>query len=273
MKAAAQNLRGRQQRKVQDETADARIRRTLKEEERSSGMKQKSRCSIASKRWQLVLETDVWLSQCSSANRCTVETTDARTRLHTDDCETKGSEEDVLTELSPMVASQRQWQRQSEGWTKEALALMEGCTNEALTQMVARRRQWEGCAAEALTPMVARQGAVEWMHGWSLHTRSLEDGKRTTVARIRWTRRQEGQDAAIRLKLMLGSHRANFYVLHRINQVDHKKKKEKERMPAMVEEKKRKKKKKRELVERRLQFTLTHKASHPFYRGGIRKKP
>ena len=45
MKAAAQNLRGRQQRK----------------EERSSGMKQKSRCNIASKRWQLVLESDVWL--------------------------------------------------------------------------------------------------------------------------------------------------------------------------------------------------------------------
>ena len=46
-------------------------------------------------------------------------------------------------------------------------------------------------------------------------------------ARIRWTPRQEGQDAATRLKLMLGSHRANFYVLHRINQVDHKKKKKK----------------------------------------------
>ena len=72
---------------------------------------------------------------------------------------------------------------------------------------------------------------------------------------------------------MLGSHRANFYVLHRINQVDHKKKKEKERMPATAEEKKKNKKKRRELVERRLQFTLTHKASRSFYRVDIRKKP
>ena len=40
-------------------------------------------------------------------------------------------------------------------------------------------------------------------------------------------------------------------------------------MPATAE----KKKKKRELVERRLQFTLTRKASCPSYRVGIRKKP
>ena len=75
---------------------------------------------------------------------------------------------------------------------------------------------------------------------------------------------------------MLGSHRANFYVLHRINQVDHKKKKKKERMPATAEGKKKKKEqrgKKRELVERRLQFTLTRKASRPSYRVGIHKKP
>ena len=51
-----------------------------------------------------------------------------------------------------------------------------------------------------------------------------KDGKRIAVARLCWTPRQEGQDAVTRLKLMLGSHRANFYVLHRINQVDHKKK-------------------------------------------------
>ena len=36
MKAAAQSLKGRQQHKVQDETANARIRKTLKEEECSS---------------------------------------------------------------------------------------------------------------------------------------------------------------------------------------------------------------------------------------------
>ena len=47
-------------------------------------------------------------------------------------------------------------------------------------------------------------------------------------ARICWTPRREGKDAATCLKLMLGSHRANFYVLHRINQVDHKKKKKRE---------------------------------------------
>ena len=43
----------------------------------------------------------------------------------------------------------------------------------------------------------------------------------------------------------------------------------------MAEEKKKKeqREKKRELVERRLRFTLTRKASCPSYRVGIRKKP
>ena len=75
---------------------------------------------------------------------------------------------------------------------------------------------------------------------------------------------------------MLGSHRANFYVLHRINQVDHKKKEKKRRecLLRLKEKKKKKnKEKKRELVERRLQFTLTCEASRPSYRVGIRKKP
>ena len=49
-------------------------------------------------------------------------------------------------------------------------------------------------------------------------------------------------------------------------------------MPAMAKGKKKKKKnkekkKKRELVERRLRFTLTRKASRPSYRVGIHKKP
>ena len=47
-------------------------------------------------------------------------------------------------------------------------------------------------------------------------------------------------------------------------------------MPAMAEGKKKKKRtkrKKRELVERRLRFTLTRKASRPSYRVGIHKKP
>ena len=49
-------------------------------------------------------------------------------------------------------------------------------------------------------------------------------------------------------------------------------------MLATAEEEKKKKKKeqkekKRELIERHIQFTLTHKASRPFYRVGIRKKP
>ena len=50
------------------------------------------------------------------------------------------------------------------------------------------------------------------------------DYKRAAIARIRWTPRQEGQDAATRLELMLGSRRANFYVLHKINQVVQQKK-------------------------------------------------
>lgn len=61
------------------------------------------------------------------------------------------------------------------------------------------------------------------------------DDKRTAVARIRWTPRQEGQDAAIRLELMLGSRCANFYVLHRINQaVQQKKKNNKEDKKASI---------------------------------------
>ena len=45
-------------------------------------------------------------------------------------------------------------------------------------------------------------------------------------------------------------------------------------MPAMAEEKKKEQReKKRELVERRLRFTLTRKASRPSYRVGIHKKP
>ena len=45
-------------------------------------------------------------------------------------------------------------------------------------------------------------------------------------------------------------------------------------MPATAEEKKKEQReKKRELVERRLRFTLTRKASRPSYRVGIHKKP
>ena len=44
-------------------------------------------------------------------------------------------------------------------------------------------------------------------------------------------------------------------------------------MPATAEEKKKNKGKKRELVERRLRFTLTRKASRPSYRVGIHNKP
>ena len=58
------------------------------------------------------------------------------------------------------------------------------------------------------------------------------------------------------MKLMLSSHHANFYVLDRINQVDHKKK-EKGRMPATAEEKKRtKKRKKRKKRTRRMALTV-----------------
>ena len=51
-------------------------------------MKQKSHCSMASKRRQLVLESDIWLSQCSGVDSCKVETRDTQTKLRTYGCGT-----------------------------------------------------------------------------------------------------------------------------------------------------------------------------------------
>ena len=45
--------------------------------------------------------------------------------------------------LALMIVGRRQWQRQSEGCTGDALAMMEGCTNEAFALMIVRRRQWQ----------------------------------------------------------------------------------------------------------------------------------
>nr|POE84932.1 hypothetical protein CFP56_64325 [Quercus suber] len=55
------------------------------------------------------------------------------------------------------AARQRQWRRQPEGCTEEALALMEECAEKALALMALRQRQWrrqsEGCTNEALALM------------------------------------------------------------------------------------------------------------------------
>ena len=61
--------------------------------------------------------------------------------------------------LALLVARRGQWQRQSKGCTGDALAMMEGCTNEAFALMIARRRQW--------------RKEVRRMHGWC----SRNDGR------------------------------------------------------------------------------------------------
>ena len=77
---------------------------------------------------------------------------------------------------------------------------------------------------------------------------------------------------------MLGSHRANFYVLHKINQVVQQKKNnnkedkkasilniEKERIPTTTEAKKNSK--------NGAQFILTHKTSSPFIEVALARNP
>ena len=130
------------------------------------------------------------------------------------------------------------------------------------------------------------KGAVEWMCCWSLHLVS-EEGKKTAV--LESAGGQDKKDKMVdSLETDLGSHNtsfydlgsrsANFYDLHRVNQViQHKiiirkiRRQAQERMEKEEECLLRLKKKK--LIERHIQFTLTHKASHPFYRVGIPKKP
>ena len=122
-------------------------------------------------------------------------------------------------------------------------------TTKAMVKAVRKVHQWysrtdertrrrSSCTDDRGTKAGATE--VRKMHLWSWNdggkcgqSSGLSAGSRRMIndeaanARIHWTPRREGQDAATRLKLMLGSHRANFYVLHRINQVDHKKKKKK----------------------------------------------
>ena len=135
--------------------------------------------------------------------------------------------------LTPMAVRRRQWQRQWEECEDEAFALM-------ATRRRQRQRQWEECAGGALT-LMANEGSEKVAQKKHSHQCSRDKGqwdgyadeaykpgsrddKRTAVAWIYWTPRSEGQDATTCLKLMLGSCSANFYDLHRVNQVIQQKK-------------------------------------------------
>ena len=161
---------------------------------------------------------------------------------------------------------------------------------KAVAKAVRRMCRWSSCTDGRKTKAVRR------MRSRSSHTNGRKtkgsemdtrmkltnpesrDYKRTAIARIRWMPRQEGQDAATRLELMLGSRRANFYVLHKINQVVQQKKNnnkedkkasilniEKERIPTTTEAKKNSK--------NSAQFILTHKTSSPFIEVALARNP
>nr|POF08052.1 hypothetical protein CFP56_17776 [Quercus suber] len=122
-----------------------------------------------------------------------------------------------------------------------------GCEMKAVAKAMRRMCRWssltDGRKTKAVRRMRSRSSHTNGRKtkGSEMDTRmkhtnpESRDHKRTAIAQIRWTPRQEGQDAANRLELMLGSRRAYFYVLHKINQrVQQKKNNNKEDKKASI---------------------------------------